>query len=273
MGLSINEITELSRIAETVANEAATILMSGYRSRPHADEKGRADLVTEFDRRSEALVTERLLALTPEIQVVGEEQSGGARPHGAVWYVDPLDGTTNFVHGHPFFNVSVGLMIDDEPVAGAVVAPALALRYRGFRSAQGGGEALRNGERCLVSPIAALSKAMVGTGFPGNRDAAPSNNFGSFIEVKRAAQAVRRCGAAALDMCFVADGTYEGFWERKLHTWDVCAASALVLAAGGRVTALDGGPVKYHAGHICASNAKIHDDLVKAIQRGEKRSV
>lgn len=275
MSLSKNELAELSRIAETVALSAAAILMSGYRSRPRADEKGRADLVTEFDRRSEAHITERLLALAPEIPVVGEEQSGGdaARPRGLVWYVDPLDGTTNFVHGHPFFNVSIGLMLDDEPVAGAVVAPVLALRYRAFRSAADGGEALRNDEPCEVSPVATLAKAMIGTGFPGNRDASPGNNFGSFIEVKRAAQAVRRCGAAALDLCFVGDGTYEGFWERTLHTWDVCAASALVLAAGGRVTALDGGPVRYHAGHIAASNGKVHDALVAAIARGEKLSL
>jgi len=275
MSLSQSELSELSRTAEVVAREAAAILASGYRSRPRADEKGRADLVTEFDRRSEAHITERLVALTPRIPVIGEEQSNGegARPRGLVWYVDPLDGTTNFVHGHPFFNVAIGLMEDDEPVAGAVVAPALALRYRGFRSLIDGGEALRNDERCEVSPVSALAKAMIGTGFPGNRDVSPGNNFGSFVEVKRAAQAVRRCGAAALDLCFVADGTYEGFWERTLHTWDVCAASALVLAAGGRITALDGGPVRYHAGHIAASNGKVHEELVGAILRGEKRVI
>lgn len=274
MSVSRNELVELSRIALLVADEAAAILASGYRSRPHADEKARADLVTEFDRRSEAFVTERLGALTPEIPVIGEEQSGGhdSRPGGLVWYVDPLDGTTNFVHGHPFFNVSIGLMLDDAPAAGAVVAPALALRYRGFHRAGDGGEAFRNDEACVVSPVAALAKSMIGTGFPPNRDVAPHNNFGSFIEVKRAAQAVRRCGAAALDVCFVADGTYEGFWERHLHAWDICAAGALLLAAGGHITALDGGPADYHAGHVVASNGKIHDELVAAITRGANRA-
>ncbi len=274
MSFTSDELAELSRVAAAVADEAAAILMSGHRSRPRADEKGRSDLVTEFDRRSEAHIIERLRALTPEIPVIGEEGGGAARPDvlpgGAVWYVDPLDGTTNFVHGHPFFCVAVGLMQGGEPVAGAVVAPVLALRYRGFRVPGGGGEALRDGDRCAVSPVATLSRAMIATGFPPNRDTWPDNNFGSFIEVKRSAQAVRRCGAAALELCFVADGTYEGFWERRLHTWDVCAASAFVLAAGGRVTALSGGPIDYHAGHIAASNGFIHDELVAAIVRGEK---
>lgn len=284
MSLSRTEIVELSRIAMTVADEAASILLEGYRSRPRADEKGRADLVTEFDRRSEDHVTRRLRALTPEIEVVGEEQSasevaqrrpsGPQRRPGLVWYVDPLDGTTNFVHGHPFFCVSIGLMQDDEPVGGAVVAPVLGHRYRAVRPLSGSdAEALRNDEPCSVSPIASLAKSMIGTGFPGNRDASPDNNFGSFIEVKRAAQAVRRCGAAAIDLCFVADGTYEGFWERRLHAWDVCAGSALILAAGGRVTALDGSAPRYHQGRVVASNGKIHDDLVQAIGRGEKRAL
>ena len=287
MSLSKSELVELSRVATTVADEAAAILMEGYRSRPNADEKGRADLVTEFDRRSEAHVTERLRALTPEIEVVGEEQSGdgararaaasGSRASGArglVWYVDPLDGTTNFVHGHPFFCVSIGLMEDDEPVAGAIVAPVLHLRYRAVRPLAGdGAEALRNEQPCAVSPVATLPRSLLATGFPGTRDASPDNNFGSFVEVKRAAQAVRRCGAAAIDLSFVADGTYEGYWERRVQVWDVCAGSALVIAAGGRVTAMDGSAPRYHRGHILASNGKIHDDLVAAIGRGERHVI
>src|SRR5262249_55605174 len=155
-------------------------------------EKAHADLVTEFDRRSEAHIVERFAELTPEIPVIGEERSGGddKGPRGLVWYVDPLDGTTNFVHGHPMFCVSIGLMLDDEPAAGAVVAPVLGLRYRAFRSPDGG-EALRNEERCEVSPVAKLERSMLGTGFPGSRSASPENNFGSFIDVKRSAQAVR----------------------------------------------------------------------------------
>src|SRR5262249_44832973 len=106
---------------------------------------------------------------------------------------------------------------------------------------------------------------MIGTGFPPIRDVAPMNNFGSFVSVKSRARAVRRCGSASIDLCFVADGTYDGFWERLLHPWDIIGASAIVLAAGGRVTDLGGGPIDYGAGHIVASNGFIHDDLVTAI--------
>ncbi|MBK8252476.1 MAG: inositol monophosphatase [Polyangiaceae bacterium] len=271
MTVVLSEVRELSLVSKTVAQEAAGVLMQGYRSRPRADEKSRADLVTEFDRRSEELVKTRLAALTPEIPVVGEETGGTARPQGLVWYVDPLDGTTNFVHGHPFFAVAVGLMYNDEPIAGTVIAPVMSFVWRSFRTPSGSGEALRNEMPCAVSQVDNFQQAMLGTGFPGNREVSPDNNFASFFEVKRTAQAVRRCGAAAIDLCFVGDGTYDGFWERRLHTWDVCAASALVLAAGGKVTAIDGGPIRYHAGYICASNGKIHDALVQTILRGEKK--
>jgi myo-inositol-1(or 4)-monophosphatase len=243
---------------------------AGFRSRPRVEEKAAHDLVTEFDRASEALLLSRLAALTPDIPVIGEEGAFGAATRsrgGLVWYVDPIDGTTNFVHGHPFWCVAVGLMDDDAPVAGAVVAPELGLRWTGWRAPPGGpagpgGEARRNGEPCAVSATPRLADAMVGTGFPPARDEAPANNFDAFMAVKRRAQAVRRCGSAAIDLCLVGDGTYDGYWERRLHAWDVAAASAVVLAAGGVITALDGGPPDYHAGHILASNGRIHGELV-----------
>ncbi len=236
--------------------------------------------MTEFDRASEDLLVARLDALTPGVAVVGEEQSAARREEprgGLVWYVDPLDGTTNFVHGHPFWCVSVGLMDDDVPVAGAVVAPALGLRWTGFRPREPGprgaerapvstaaldGEARRNGERCAVSATASLQRAMVATGFPPIRDRAPDNNFDAFMTVKRNARAVRRCGSAAIDLCMVADGTYDAYWERRLHAWDVAAGSAIVRGAGGVITALDGGPPNYHTGNIVASNGLVHAPIV-----------
>jgi myo-inositol-1(or 4)-monophosphatase len=270
----VSERGELAAIALLVAEEAAAVLASGYRSRPKADEKARHDLVTEFDRRSEALLVTRLRALTPEIPVVGEEATAAGetkRRAGLVWYVDPLDGTTNFVHGHPFFCVSVGLMEDDRPVAGAVVAPALALRWVGWLAPAGGAHvATRNGVPCAVSTTAKLGDALVGTGFPPQRDRAPDNNFDSFLAVKRVAQAVRRCGSAAVDLCLVADGTYDGYWERRLHAWDTAAGSAIVLAAGGTVTALDGGQPDLHVGHIVASNGLVHGEIVATLARVER---
>ncbi|WP_437951923.1 inositol monophosphatase family protein [Sorangium sp. So ce296] len=274
------ELLELSGIALRVAEEAAALVQAGFRAGPRGlrvEEKGPHDLVTQFDRASEDLLVARLGALTPGIAVVGEEQGAAraAEPRGGlVWYVDPLDGTTNFVHGHPFWCVSVGLMDDDTPVAGAVVAPMLGLRWTGFRprepeplgassEAPGvAGEARRNGERCAVSATASLAHAMVATGFPTVRDRAPDNNFDAFVTVKRKAQAVRRCGSAAIDLCMVADGTYDAYWERRLHSWDVAAGSAIVRGAGGVITALDGGPPDYHVGNIVASNGLVHDPII-----------
>ena len=231
------------------------------------------DLVTEFDRASEALIFERLSAATPGIPIVGEEEAGeDTRGRGSlVWYVDPLDGTTNFVHGHPFWCVSIGLAEAEQPVVGAVVAPALALRYGACLEATPPGapprgRAERCGVPCSVSATTDLGEALVGTGFPPERERTPDNNFESFVAVKRRARAVRRCGSAALDLCLVADGTYDGYWERRLHAWDVVAGSALVLAAGGAVTSLDGGAPDYHIGHLVASNGLVHAALVAQIR-------
>jgi myo-inositol-1(or 4)-monophosphatase len=258
-------------MALLVAEEAATLVAAGHRSRPRHDEKAPRDLVTEFDRASERLLVARLASLSPGIPVVSEEasaqdQEGKGQP-GLVWYVDPLDGTTNFVHGHPFWCVAVGLMEDDRPVAGAVVAPILALRWHGFVGPAGElrRTSFRNGAPCSVSATAELGEAMVATGFPARRDRAPDNNFDSFVAVKRVAQAVRRCGSAAIDLCMVADGTYDGYWERALHAWDTAAASAIVLGAGGTVTALDGGAPNYHVGHVVASNGLVQAALLAVL--------
>ncbi|HEY3667754.1 MAG TPA: inositol monophosphatase family protein [Polyangiaceae bacterium] len=249
---------QLARIAFDVASEAAQILIGGFRKHPAVTEKGRADLVTEYDLASERLIRQRLAELTPEIAIVGEEQGGTAATGGALtWYCDPLDGTTNFVHGHFFFCVSIGVAEAGRPIAGAVVAPALSSHWLGWQ----GGPALRNGEPCRVSSTAKLEHALVATGFPSDRTQAPANNFEAFIRVKPRVRGVRRCGSAALDLCLVADGTYDAYWERRLNAWDLMAGSALVLAAGGTLSALDGTPPDLSVGHVLASNGRIHSEL------------
>jgi myo-inositol-1(or 4)-monophosphatase len=260
---SPSERGEFVRIALSVAKEAAELVLVGHRSRPHVDKKGRTDLVTRFDRASEDLIVARLAALTPDVPVVAEERSfddasAEEARAGRRWYVDPIDGTTNFVHGHPFWCVAIGLMENEEPVVGAIVAAAMGITWSGFTGDLG--YAHRNGEACRVSETRRLDEALIATGFPQNR-VGPESNFDSFISVKRAAQAVRRCGSAAMDLCLVADGTYDGYWERRLHAWDTVAASAIVLAAGGQITAISGGLPDYHAGCIVASNGIIHEAL------------
>jgi myo-inositol-1(or 4)-monophosphatase len=250
---------QLAQIARAVATDAARLLLDGYRRRPAATEKGRHDLVTEFDMRSEALIRERLGRETPDIAVVGEE--GGGAPGAVTWYCDPLDGTMNFVHGHPMFCVSIGVVDAEGPLAGAVVAPVVGVEWWGSR----GGGAFRNGERCRVSETRTLAQSLLATGFPPDRSKHPESNLPTFAEVMQHAQGVRRCGSAAMDACFVADGSYDGYWERYLHAWDAAAGSAIALAAGARLTALDGGPADITRGHILLTNGAIHDELLRVI--------
>jgi len=247
---------DLAKAALTVAREAGALALRSWRRDIAVSEKGLRDLVTEADIASERLIRERLTALTPDIPVVGEEEGGGSDAP-RVWFCDPIDGTTNYAHGHPIWAVSVGVMEGETAIAGAVVAPALATEWVGW---QGGG-ATRNGEPCHVSTTARIEEALIATGFPRERDRSPDNNFESFVRVKKSCRGVRRCGAAAVDLCFVADGTYDGYWERRLNAWDLAAGSAIVSAAGGRLSHLSGGPPSLAEGNIVASNGQIHEAL------------
>jgi myo-inositol-1(or 4)-monophosphatase len=248
-----------ARLALEVAAEAGMLLLGGYRKRPTPTEKARRDLVTEFDLKSEALIVERLRRETPDLGIVAEE--GGGEKKTLSWFCDPLDGTTNFVHGHPFWSVSIGLLDAGRPVAGAVVAPALGLTWIGFQ----GGTARRSDEICHVSETSELEQALLATGFPPDRQTEPASNLETFVRVKKVARGVRRCGSAAIDMCLVADGTYDGYWERRLNAWDLAGGAAVLLAAGGTITALDGGPVDLSVGHLLATNGRIHAELQELV--------
>jgi myo-inositol-1(or 4)-monophosphatase len=249
-------------LALEVATDAGTLLLGAYRTRPTPTEKARHDLVTALDVASERLIVERLSKATPELGLVAEEGGGNQKPLS--WFCDPLDGTTNFVHGHPFWSVSIGLLEQGRPVAGAVVAPALGLTWLAYD----GGPALRCGENCYVSETVELAHSLVATGFPPNRQLEPDSNLETFVRVQKVVRGVRRCGSAAIDMCLVADGTYDAYWERRLNAWDLAAGAALVVAAGGVITALDGGPADLSVGHVLASNGRVHGAMQAVIMTG-----
>ena len=255
---------QLLGIALAAARDAGAFVHAAWRHHPHAEHKGRVDLVTAFDRDSERMLRERLTRETP-FPVVGEEQGGerATGDHDATWFVDPIDGTTNFVHGHPFYCVAVGLLHGGVPVLGAIVAPALAGEWTGAV----GGTAMRNGEPCRVSAVGRFSDALLATGFPYDRSTSDDNNFDAFVTIKRKCQAVRRCGSAALDLCLVADGTYDGYWEKKLAPWDCIAGAAIVLAAGGRISDYRGDRADLLSGQLLATNGAIHDALVEELQK------
>jgi myo-inositol-1(or 4)-monophosphatase len=263
-GLGADDAARLVDVALSAARDAAALVSQGWRKKCVVEHKGRVDLVTKFDRESETLLRELLGRRTP-YPVVGEEQ-GGERAKGKdepTWYVDPLDGTTNFVHGHPFWCVSVGLFVGQDPALGVVVAPSLGIEWTGVV----GGRAQRNGETCRVSEVGVLDDALLATGFPYDRRTSADNNFDAFVAIKKRCQAVRRCGSAAIDLCFVADGTYDGYWERKVKPWDLGAGVPILLAAGGRVTDYEGGETDLRVGHLVATNGHLHHELVAALKR------
>jgi myo-inositol-1(or 4)-monophosphatase len=249
-------------LALQIARQAGDLALLGYRQPKTIHHKGAVDLVTNFDTDVEQFIREQLARATPDIDVVAEEQ-GGDRSGERTWYVDPIDGTTNYAHGHPFWCVSIALVVREAVVAGAVVAPSLALQWQAWE----GGTALRNGSACAVSPQSDLQESLLATGFPYDRRTSPDNNFAAFFELKKRTLGIRRCGSAAIDLCFVADGTYDGYWERKLHPWDIAAGSCIVRAAGGRVSSPDAAEAYLRTGHVVASNGLIHDQLLQEVRK------
>lgn len=257
---------EVLTAAVEIARAAGRVLAQGFAGGPapllgarHGAESKSAefDLVTDYDRRSEALLVEGLSGAFPDDAVIAEE-GGGHGGEGAHWFVDPLDGTTNFAHGLPFFAVALGRVVDGRPDIAVVHAPILNLTFTAVR----GGGAFCNGQRLHVSEVATLDRAMLATGFPSDRMVTGDTNFAQFIAVKSRARAVRRYGSSALDQALVAAGTYDGFWEMKLKAWDLAAGSLLVEEAGGRATGWLGEPLRLERGAIVVSNGNVHDELL-----------
>jgi myo-inositol-1(or 4)-monophosphatase len=248
--------------AETVAREAGGVLLEGWGKRPAFRLKAsEVDLVTEFDRRSEELVVQRLRELFPAHGIVAEEGSRiEGHPGAPVWYVDPLDGTTNFAHGLPLFAVSLGLALGTQPLVGVVHAPALGWTFSG---AVGHG-AHRNGEPLSPSLVDDLKGSLIVTGFPYARDL-QRDHLPEFAAFTTVAQGTRRLGSAALDLAFVAAGWLDGYWERYIKPWDTVGGAAVLTAAGGRVTDVDGAPFDPQNGRVLASNGRVHDAMVALI--------
>lgn len=255
------DAAEALGIARAVAAEAAALLRGAAGKVGRIDAKANPrDLVTEWDRRSEDLIRARLQQRTPGIALLGEERGASDAPGqgGDRWLVDPIDGTVNFVHGLPFFAVSIALERRGRPVVGVVHAPALGWEFHGHL----GGGGFHDGQRLAVSRVPSLAQALLVTGFPYDRATNPDNNFDRWEHFQRRAGACRRLGAASLDLCMVARGWLDGYWERHLKPWDVAAGVVLVAEAGGRVSAFDGGPFRIETGEIVASNGVIHEEMV-----------
>jgi myo-inositol-1(or 4)-monophosphatase len=253
---------DLLASAEAAARAAAQYLRGVSPPAPEAwASKGANDFVTEVDRRAEEIIRELLLQHHPGSRVVGEELAPDLWHDGLVWIVDPLDGTTNFLHGYPACAVSIAAARDGVLEAGVV------LRLepdRCFTAARGAG-AWCDGRRLAVSNITDPSRALIGTGFPFKYPDQLAQYQRQFARIMPATSGIRRAGSAALDLADVAAGKFDGFWELRLAPWDIAAGLLLVREAGGVVTDLDGGERDLDHGPVVAGNAAIHRWLVEQL--------
>jgi myo-inositol-1(or 4)-monophosphatase len=226
--------------------------------------KGEIDLVTAVDRACEAAIVDLLRSRFPDHDIVTEETA--LERHGSryVWFVDPLDGTTNFAHGYPFFCCSVGLTRDGEVVAGAVYDP---IKEELFTAERGAGAHL-NGRRLRVTDRRDLLRSLLTTGFPYDMRLDLTRALRLFNRFMGVARAVRRDGAAALDLSYVAAGRADGFWEERLHPWDVMAGALLVTEADGVITRFDGSPLGLAADEVVAANPLLHAAMLEVLGEG-----
>lgn len=252
-------------VAIEAALRAGRIQRERYGSGVAVELKGEIDLVTEVDRACELAILETIRSRYPDHDIVTEETDLARTGARHVWYVDPLDGTTNFAHGYPMFCASIALAVDGEIVAGVVHDP---LRDELFSAEKGGGAHL-NGRRLEVSKAARLIESLLITGFPYDLHDRLEERLRPFRKMAGRARALRRDGAAALDLCYVAAGRADGFWEAILKPWDMHAGRIVLAEAGGRATRLDGGPLGLGPEGVVATNGRIHEELLAVLAEAE----
>ncbi|MBN2264522.1 MAG: inositol monophosphatase [Candidatus Aminicenantes bacterium] len=246
---------------EAAVREAGAYLRANLGRLVEASYKGAVDLVTPFDLGAQEMLVDRLASAFPEHGFLAEE--GLARPGASDhrWIIDPLDGTTNFAHGFPVFSVSAALERSGRTVLGLVYDP---MREEMFRAEAGGG-AFLNSAPIRVSGVERLDRGLLATGFPYDVRQSPANNLDHWSRFIVRAQAIRRCGSAALDLSYVGCGRFDGFWELKLKPWDVAAGALIVQEAGGRVTDFAGRPFALDAPGIVATNGRVHQAIIDVL--------
>jgi myo-inositol-1(or 4)-monophosphatase len=255
----------LKKSAITAAIQAGRILQGRLGRAQKIAYKGTVNLVTEMDFLAEKKIVSLIRRRHPDHGFLAEEKVQKRTASPFRWIIDPLDGTTNYAHGFPVYSVSIALEKEGEVILGVVYDPA---RDELFVSQKGKGARL-NGRRIAVSSTPRLSRSLLATGFPYDLRESRVNNFDHFRNFALCTHAVRRCGSAALDLCYVAAGRSDGFWEMKLGPWDLAAGSLMVTEAGGRVTDFEGRPLGLDGRRVLASNSRIHREMMKILRKGK----
>jgi myo-inositol-1(or 4)-monophosphatase len=249
------------QVASRACDGARSILNSHFGNLRKVDEKFQAGLVSEADRASEKYINELIRSQYPDHRILGEEfglsgTANDASNEDVLWLIDPLDGTTNYVHQFPFFCISVGLEVNGELVLGVVDAPKLDLRFHAVK----GGGAFLNGEAISVSRRTEFREGLFATGFSSHDDRL-NEQLDLVAQVTRDARGIRRAGAAALDLCFVAQGVFDVFWEKNLAPWDTAAGVVIVREAGGVATDMDGKPFDVRGPSVLAGSPALHAEI------------
>ncbi len=248
---------------EEIAGEAGDIISKGFDSdRKNISFKGRIDIVTEIDLQSEMLLKKRISEKFPMDNIISEETSSGYIFGNRNWIIDPLDGTTNFSHNFPVCAVSIGLEIDGIISYGVIYNPILDELF----SAEKGKGAYFNGREIHISKTGKISESLIATGFPYDRWEKGDFYIKEYLAFMKRCQGVRRVGAAAIDLCYVACGRLDGFFERKLKPWDMAAGSLIVKEAGGKISQFNGEKWHYLNDTVIASNGKIHREMIGVLR-------
>lgn len=257
------DFDNIKRTAILASHEGGNILKDFFGKKLKVRHKGEIDLVTDADYLSEKAITKIIKENFPDHQIFAEEKKDYTdRTSPFIWFIDPLDGTTNFAHGLPIFCISIALQFKGSTIMGSVYDPT---REEMFFALKGNG-AYINDKRIRVSETKKLDKSLLVTGFPYDIRTSKENNLKHFQSFIMKAQAVRRLGSAALDLCYVASGRFDGFWEIKLSPWDVAAGSLMVQEAGGKVTSFMGEKLDIHGGEILADNGIIHKEMLEILR-------
>jgi myo-inositol-1(or 4)-monophosphatase len=249
-------------VATQAAREAGRLLRHKFGRVEHVMKKGKIDLVTEADFQSEKIILDIIGSRFPQDEALTEETGIHKKGANRKWIVDPLDGTVNFAHAFPFFCVSIALEVQKEVILGVVYDPLL---DELFEAVQGGG-AFLNERPIRVSEVQDLKESLLGTGFPYDIHDNPHQAMDFFRKMVVTAQGIRRPGSAAMDICYVAAGRLDGFWEKGLKPWDTAAGTLIAREAGGRLSTFGGGPYTPYKQSIVASNALIHEPMLSVLK-------